>query len=236
MEGRECRLACVHPPLPHCFRSYFLCFLILQASWPHFEDKELVAGSRGLGPVGGDLRSPTEPRGLSRLGFQRIRVNPHRPSEVSSMAVGQPPRPSSCRHWADRVTGHTFCDCPCLRADLRLKGRVGFQWVRRQEPSCQQEPSGPALAWGSHPEGPGWGRGPDPMLGYQSFLLWTSGSPTASLGPARSCLDQYCPTELSGMMELSFCFIVPKVQSSYKGLVQLRNWNFSCYLILIKWN
>lgn len=47
-EGRERRegwLACVHPPAPpHCFKSHFLCFLILQASCPHFEDKELVAG------------------------------------------------------------------------------------------------------------------------------------------------------------------------------------------------
>lgn len=69
---REHWLACVHSPAPphptplYCFKSHFLCFLILQASWPHLEDKELVAAL-----YRGDFKSLLEPEpcGLSGLGF-----------------------------------------------------------------------------------------------------------------------------------------------------------------------
>lgn len=70
-EGREggeglCPFPC-NPtlPHPHRFNSHFLCFPILPASWPHFEDKELVAGSRGLdstGETSGATQSPVASR------------------------------------------------------------------------------------------------------------------------------------------------------------------------------
>lgn len=63
----------------------------------------------------------------------------------------------------------------------------------------------------------------DTMLRYQSCLLGTSESPTALLGPARSCLDQGCLTEPSGMAEMFLHFTGSKGRSSYEGLVQLRN-------------
>lgn len=72
-----CWLACVHssttphhPTPPHCFKSHFLCFLILQASWPHFEDKKLMAGSKGLGSVGEASTCEPTHKATSKTGIQ----------------------------------------------------------------------------------------------------------------------------------------------------------------------
>lgn len=72
------------PPHSTALKSHFLflflCFLILQASWPGLEDQELVAW----------LRASRRAGSLSGLGFPCIHVDPHTrpPAEVAPVATG----------------------------------------------------------------------------------------------------------------------------------------------------
>lgn len=85
------------------------------------------------------------------------------------------------------MTGHTSRDCPSIRADLSLKGRVGFQRVpASRSPKCLHVPGAP---------GPGWGRSPDTTLaselpsmdkGESHSLPWPSKELSRSLLPNRT--------------------------------------------------
>lgn len=195
----------------------------------------------GAGDCREDLWSPPEPCGLSQLGFLPVHVSPHtKPAaEVASMAAGQPPRawleaPPDAK-WT-RATSHTSCDSPSPGAGLSLKGRVGFQQVAevgKGDPAGSSA-HGLLCAWGKQVQLQlkSEEAGSEVELGIRA----SSADKGQSHSPMRSCLDQRCPTELSGMMEVFLFCIVNKVRSPCKGAGSTQKLNFSCYFILIKRN
>lgn len=180
-----------------------LCFLTCRPLALFLRIRSWRLGTGCWALRGADLRSPMEPCGLSRLGFQHIHVNPHKATNTrdihSCRVTTTSPAPGSDGRWAEEDAWSRIL-CPTVHR-LSLTGRGGFQWAPGARWSCC-----------------GGKRGvPDTVLGHQSCLLGTSERPTALPGPARSCLDQCCLTEPSGMAEMFLHFTVSKRRSSSRA-------------------
>lgn len=105
-----------------------LCFLTCRPLALFLRIRSWRLGTGCWALRGADLRSPMEPCGLSRLGFQHIHVNPHKATNTrdihSCRVTTTSPAPGSDGRWAEEDAWSRIL-CPTVHR-LSLAGRGAF--------------------------------------------------------------------------------------------------------------